>query len=177
MSVVHVGCDPGMDGAIAILVDGSPVRIIDMPTITLKRRSKGKTRELRSVDHYGVAIVMDSALLYCDPHSTPIVAVEKVMGRQGEASASSFRFGACFSALYMHAISSGWVVANPRPQEWKPAVGLPIGSTKDDSREYARTIWPDAAGYFKRKRDHGRADACLIARYRWLQTIETEQAA
>jgi len=48
------------------------------------------------------------------------------------------------------------------PQKWKKAAGL-IGADKDYARTKALQLYPDAD--LARKKDIGRADAILIARY------------
>jgi hypothetical protein len=47
--------------------------------------------------------------------------------------------------------------------EWKKANGL-VKKPKSASRGLAMELWPDAAPLFKRVKDDGRAEACLIAR-------------
>lgn len=164
MSVI-VGCDPGMNGAIATVVDGELLDVADMPTITIERRSKGKTRRIRSVDRDEVARIIKNARHHCPPHETPIVVVEQVQAFNGEAAGGAFRFGGCFECLCTVPVTLGWVLNVVRPQIWKPAVGLPVGSDKDASRELAAAIYPAMAGEFSRTKDDGRADAALLAHW------------
>jgi crossover junction endodeoxyribonuclease RuvC len=49
------------------------------------------------------------------------------------------------------------------PQKWKKYFDL--SRDKDESRLYAARLWPTSADKFKRKRDDGRAEALLIAKY------------
>jgi crossover junction endodeoxyribonuclease RuvC len=49
------------------------------------------------------------------------------------------------------------------PAKWKRAYGL--DADKEKSRALALRLWPARADLFGRKRDHGRAEAALIARY------------
>jgi hypothetical protein len=49
------------------------------------------------------------------------------------------------------------------PQEWKKFYG--IGHDKDKARQVATTLYPESAGFFKRIKDHNRAEACLIAHW------------
>jgi crossover junction endodeoxyribonuclease RuvC len=50
------------------------------------------------------------------------------------------------------------------PQKWKKAYpGL--DSDKDKSRMMATRIWPEISTRFKRKKDDGRAEALLIAKW------------
>ncbi|OMP07387.1 hypothetical protein COLO4_07383 [Corchorus olitorius] len=49
---------------------------------------------------------------------------------------------------------------------WKKEFELTgAGSTKDDSRRIASTLFPSLSDQLKRKKDHGRAEALLIAAY------------
>lgn len=47
------------------------------------------------------------------------------------------------------------------PPKWKREAG--IGAEKDEARRRASEIWPGQAGYWKRKNDHNKAEAALIA--------------
>jgi crossover junction endodeoxyribonuclease RuvC len=49
------------------------------------------------------------------------------------------------------------------PGKWKKSMQLNAG--KDGSRAKAAQLWPTQAGEFKRVKDDGRAEACLIAEY------------
>jgi hypothetical protein len=51
------------------------------------------------------------------------------------------------------------------PAVWKRTVGIPPGKegAKDRARAEAIRRWPSKAALFARKRDDGRAEACLIA--------------
>jgi crossover junction endodeoxyribonuclease RuvC len=49
------------------------------------------------------------------------------------------------------------------PAQWRRAVSLKTGTGKDASRSEAICRWPDAAAFFGRVRDEGRAEAVLIA--------------
>ena len=166
---VIIGVDPGMDGAIAALVGGELFDVYDMPTRTNVVRSKGKKRNIRSIDSEATSALLKEIHEAHSPIlSTPLLAIESVGARPGEAAGSSFRFGECFGTFPALAAAEGWVLAVVRSQVWKPAVGLPVGSDKGDSLDLARALYPThAAGTFKRKKDHGRADAALIARWAW----------
>ena len=50
------------------------------------------------------------------------------------------------------------------PQKWKRHFRL-IGSDKEASRTMALRLFPACAEHFQRKKDHGRAEAALLARY------------
>jgi crossover junction endodeoxyribonuclease RuvC len=49
------------------------------------------------------------------------------------------------------------------PAKWKRYFGL--DADKEKSRALALRLWPSRSDLFTRKRDHGRAEAALLARY------------
>jgi hypothetical protein len=51
------------------------------------------------------------------------------------------------------------------PQSWKKPFRLPAGSDNEASPQLALATWPKHASLFARKRDHGRAEAALIAHW------------
>lgn len=89
-----------------------------------------------------------------------IIERASAMPRQGVSS--TFKFGAAFGAVRgvvqalgvpMHMVAAG---------RWKKHFSL--DADKEKSRALAIRLWPRCPG-FERKRDHGRAEAALIARY------------
>jgi hypothetical protein len=53
-----------------------------------------------------------------------------------------------------------------KPQAWKLALGLSGKKTsKDDSIEMAKMVFPESEDMLQRKKDHGRAESLLIAAY------------
>ena len=62
--------------------------------------------------------------------------------------------------------SAGLDVRVVKPQAWKYALGLAHKkSTKDESRAMAGAVFPSTTEQLRRKKDHGRAEALLIAAY------------
>lgn len=49
------------------------------------------------------------------------------------------------------------------PQRWKKFHGIPVGSDKEASRDLALKLIPEIAQWLTRKKDHGRAEAALLA--------------
>ncbi|KAK8513394.1 hypothetical protein V6N12_052583 [Hibiscus sabdariffa] len=63
-------------------------------------------------------------------------------------------------------VASGFSVIPVPSLSWKKEFELTgAGSTKDDSRRLASTLFPSLSDMLKRKKDHGRAEALLIAAY------------
>ena len=67
--------------------------------------------------------------------------------------------------------AAGLRVEVVKPQAWKHALGLArSGSSKDDSRDMASAMFPEVGDDLGRKKDHGRAEALLIAAYGHMAT-------
>ena len=67
--------------------------------------------------------------------------------------------------------AAGLRVEVVKPQAWKHALGLArSGSSKDDSRDMAAAMFPEVGDNLGRKKDHGRAEALLIAAYGHMAT-------
>lgn len=159
-----IGVDPGTSGAIVVLGDGEPLSIRDMP-------ANDRLDVGREVDPVRLAAELRGVIQ--QHRGAHVMAVlEEVGGRPGEGSRSVFRFGEAFGQVkgVLGALGIGWIVV--RPQTWKRHYGL-IGTDKDAARLLAHRLWPRHATLLARKRDHGRADALLIARWAW----DTEQHA
>lgn len=90
------------------------------------------------------------------------VALEKVHSMPGQGVSSMFNFGASYGALKAFLFLRFQEPLLVTPQKWKKHFGL-IGTEKSASLDMARHIWPTAS--LKRKKDNGRADALLIAKY------------
>ena len=146
-----LGCDPGMDGALAFLpADGSTPWVIDMPTSTV-----GKKR------HVEPAVLAEKICRYMGDTMTAVVESVHSMPKQGVAS--SFEFGRGFGALLGVLAALQIPVTMVTPQKWKKAMGL--GRDKAGSRALALRLWPALSGELARVKDEGRAEALLIAEW------------
>lgn len=159
-----LGIDPGTSGAIVVLADGEPVKLLDMP-------ANDRLDIGREVNPVSLAAQLRGLSMQY-PGAHVMAVLEEVGGRHGEGSRSVFRFGEGYGVVkgVLGALGIGWVTV--RPQAWKKHHGL-IGTEKDAARIYAMQCFPRVALSLKRKRDGGRADALLIGRWAW----ETEQHA
>ena len=90
-----------------------------------------------------------------------IICVEDVHSWSGQGVASSFKFGRAVGAIDAIAdvMFGVWHIVSP--QRWKKAMG--VTQNKNSSLELARKLWPNAP--LARMKDHGRAEALLIAEY------------
>ena len=147
-----VGIDPGLDGALAVIDAQEEIRhLIDMPTV---RGLRGK----RKVDVAALA----SVLREIHDDGCDAAVVENVHAMPGNGTVSMFGFGVSFGVLLGALEATGFRVITVEPAAWKRKAGL-IGTAKAAALDLARTHWPEAD--LRLKKNIGRADALLIARY------------
>lgn len=158
---VTFGCDPGLSGAVATLIDGEVGPILDMPTFhngTANELDALKlatfVREMRA-GHPGAEFSVCIERVRAMPDKTG--GVVRKMGAQ-----SSFNFGDGFGQLKAAFRVLGLQPVLVEAQSWKHSYAL-RGAEKDDSRLLAIKRFPSAADQLKRMKDHGRAEALLIA--------------
>lgn len=143
-----VGIDPGITGALAFMQEGELMTVYDMPTT--KTRS-GKNQVSGNL--------LAETLRAERPDNAKL---EQVAARPGQGVTSMFNFGMGYGTVIGVLASLGIPYELVTPQAWKKAAGL-VGADKDYARTKALQLYPDAE--LSRKKDIGRADAILIARY------------
>jgi len=150
-----LGIDPGLDGALAFFdPDAGTLEIEDVPTLTI---SKGKSNK-RVVDEVQLAGLFDRRAAEIKE-----VWLEKVGSRPGEGHAGAFSFGTTYGLLRGLTVAHFIPLYDVAPVTWKKA--LKVAGEKDDARLRASQIMPRHAHLWTRKKDHGRAEAALIAYY------------
>jgi crossover junction endodeoxyribonuclease RuvC len=136
--------DPGISGAIAFIFPEAPDRVAteDMPVAA------------GDVD----AVTLASRITAMGP---AIAIVERVSSMPKQGVASTFRFGRSFGTAIgvIGALKVPLVFVTPT--KWKAHFRL--SADKEQSRAMALRLFPACAEQFQRKRDHGRAEAALIA--------------
>ena len=150
-----IGIDPGKDGAIAVMdSDGRIFDVFDMPTIKNGSKRSLLVSELKRI----------LAALVTEFGAQNIVCgIEKVNAFPGNGSVSSFSFGKNAGVLEGIVCGLGIRYELIHPKTWqKIALKDVEGSdTKARSVIAAGRMFPDLV--LKRKKDHNRADAALIA--------------
>jgi crossover junction endodeoxyribonuclease RuvC len=141
-----LGVDPGLSGALGFYCSARPDQAAaeDMPVaggeidpVTLARRIAQRR---------------------------PVVAVvERVSARPKQGVASTFKFGAAYGAVRGVLGALQVPVHLVTPGLWKRHYHL--RSDKEDARALALRLFPATSACFHRRKDHGRAEAALIARY------------
>ena len=161
-----IGIDPGVTGALAVLIDtGEFSSVHDIP---VREKLHGKGQE---VDAAALASLLKR---YSGPgYPKPVLWIERVQamppimkgGKQRSAGTqSSFNFGETAGVIRGVAVALGFRIEYITPGVWKKRYGL-TGKPKDAARTKALDRWPEAEEFLRRKKDGGRADALLIALY------------
>ena len=83
------------------------------------------------------------------------------MPKQGVSS--TFKFGKAYGVVIGVVAALKIPVHFVAPSVWKRHFGL--SADKEEARARALQYWPERAELFARKKDHGRAEAALLARY------------
>ena len=153
---VYLGVDPGASGALAAVDrQGSLYWVEDMP------------------DPLHGAVVAELLDIEGSRISGYTAAVEDVHSMPGQGVSTTFKFGMAHGIVLgaLGALCIPYRLVTPG--QWKKA--MRVTADKDTARTRAIELWPASADLFKRKKDHGRAEAALIAR--WLCDTERRVAA
>lgn len=145
-----IGIDPGsVSGAFAVLDgDGSIIEVDDIPVVNRQVNASHFARALHEIvnrDHTPVEVIIEDVW---------------AMPRQGIASA--FRFGVGVGLARGVILGMGFPLHAVTPTKWKKYFRLDNDGEK--SRDLAIRMWPQCRK-LSRKKDHGRAEALLLARY------------
>lgn len=156
---IHIGIDPGLTGAVAVLDNGTFRRVEDLPIMPL---GKGQGRVKNQINAAGL-----SALL-CEladdvPDEQCCVVMEKVSSMPDQGIAGAFSLGHTLGVITGVVAALGFRLELVTPQSWKKHYKLP--AEKDVARMKAIQLYPAAP--LALKKHHNRADAILIGRYGW----------
>ena len=157
--MLFVGADAGLSGALcAFDIDRGPVDVIDMP-LTQDGR---KTMQLdvlaacRWLHGHNVARVVLE-------RTSPMPGTDALGARtRGMGAVSAFRSGLVYGQLRAVCEANGIPLSLVTAVTWKKWFNLP-GPDKEQGRQLALKLFPQCAELLRRKLDHNRADACLIA--------------
>ena len=141
--------DPGLTGAWALYwPETGNLKIGDMPLVEVGPKA-------HEVDGSKLAQVAREK-------NITLAIIEKVHSMPKQGVASTFKFGQAYGAALACLQAWSLPVYKVPPQVWKKALGL-TGKDKDAARLKALEAFPAFAFYFARKKDHGRAEAALLA--------------
>jgi crossover junction endodeoxyribonuclease RuvC len=152
-----IGIDPGISGAIALLTGNGDLRVEDMPTMTMMNGD-------RRIDQKALASMLREWDFLYEPQ---LAVVEHVHAMPKQGVVSSFNFGYSVGSVHQALASVGGLeIRLVQPQVWKAIYGLRGGpENKDASRTQASLLFPRHGHLWARKKDHGRAEAVLLANY------------
>ena len=148
-----IGIDPGLQGSVAILdSDGILQGLVDTPTLSVKVQ-----RGIRHVyDAPGLVALLQP---YASLHSHVVIEASQAMPGQGTRSTFTTGYG---MGLWIGILATLELpYTSVRPGVWKRSLAL--GKDKEASRLRAIQLFPGAE--LRRKKDHGRAEALLLAYY------------
>lgn len=155
--MIYIGIDPGLDGAIAAFnEERDSLAVFDMPTLTITKNNKQR----REVNAQEVANI----LRFDDVRQLKLKAIIELSGaRPGDGAIQAHRTGVNWGVVYGVVVALNIPHAIVSPQAWKKA--MKTTADKDLSRRRACEEFPDYTNQFSRKKDHGRAEAALMAKY------------
>lgn len=147
------GIDPGISptapGALAVIAaDGEMREVVDMPLA-------GKTVDVANCVEFFRQWALTGRLA--------MVALEYQQSFPHQGLQSTFVLGQCYGTLQGILASLLIPFDLPHPAAWKRAMSVPKSENKDVDREVAKRLFPTAD--LKFKKNHGRADALLLAEY------------
>jgi crossover junction endodeoxyribonuclease RuvC len=141
--MIVLGIDPGVTGGIAFLSADGKIEAIDIPLA-------------------GGELDVDQLARIIREHAPDAAVIERASAMPKQGVSSTFKFGTAYGAL--RAIVA--VLAIPQhlvsARKWKNHFNL--DADKEKARALAIRLWPGCR-LFERKKDHGRAEAALIAKY------------
>jgi len=149
--MIILAIDPGITGALAFCHRGHmlppDLDIHDMPIVD----GDVSAHELFKIIRDGV------------PH---VAIIENVHPHPKEGVSSVWRFSAAFTTARVVVQLLRIPMVLVTPGKWKRAMGLKGGPEgKEQSRRLAIETFPLQSQLFSRKKDHGRAEAALLAVY------------
>jgi len=157
---IIVAIDPGLTGAMALYATTAPDRVgvYDMPVVD---------GEINA--HRLSAIIAD--------WKPDLAIIEQVGPMPRDGVRQAWRFSAAYTTARVVVALLDIPVMMVTPASWKRAMkvaGGPAG--KEECRALALQMFPACSASFARKKDQGRAEAALLARYAALHTTRKEAA-
>jgi crossover junction endodeoxyribonuclease RuvC len=147
-----LGVDPGVRGGLALVEinDGAAPRLIgaiDIPVVGTGAKERVDVLAVR---------------LWIAAHKPDYAAVERAQAMPKQGASSGFKYGRAVGALEAVLSCCEIPMTIVEPSAWKKAHHL-HGGDKEGGRQRALQLFPAAHAMLSRKRDHGRAEAALIA--------------
>jgi crossover junction endodeoxyribonuclease RuvC len=164
MTMIVIGIDLGLSGALSKLMDGNLKEMADMPVMQRGTKSASVKNQVNAAE---LATLLGEWTRGHDRRIECRVVMERVQAMGGSKNGRSQGVSSSFSLGHTAGIVEGVVSAMGIPHEiippaaWKKLFAL--GADKDQARALAQRWYPAAS--LGRKKDHNRAESLLIARY------------
>jgi len=150
---VILGCDPGVHGGLVVIHVADDIATliaaVDIPTVGT---GAGERVDVLAVRDWIVR------------HKPTAAFIERSQAMPRQGSSSGFKYGRATGSLEAAVILCEVPIEIVDPAKWKRFFRLP-GKDKERARQRALELFPAAHAMLARKKDHGRADAALIALY------------
>ena len=157
-----LGVDPGLTGAMALYSPSTrtSASMCDMP---LRKHPSFETNRKMEID-------IPALSYWLDEHAPQIdfAVIEEVNAMPGQGVTSMFRFGEALGIIKGVITSFMIPVHHVRPSVWKQVMHL--GKDKEESINKANALF---GHLFTKKKDHGKAEALLLAVYGSLYCSKT----
>jgi crossover junction endodeoxyribonuclease RuvC len=149
-----LGIDPGIHGGLAIvdINSGAAAQLIDaidIPVVGVAAKERVDATAMRG---------------WVLGHSPAHALIERAQAMPKQGASSGFKYGRAVGAIEAVIVCCEVPMTIIEPTAWKKFHGL-RGGEKEASRQRALQIFPAAHALLARKRDHGRAEAALIAHF------------
>jgi crossover junction endodeoxyribonuclease RuvC len=166
MGMIFIGVDPGLGGCLCVLdPDKNEVQFFDAPVLEMVVNKKNKG----VLDAYRMVQILKDV----SAGRQVMVSIEKVQampggGERTMGATSAFNFGMGYGLWLGILAALELPYQTVHPATWKARMMSGCSKEKDASRAVAMQHYPRAAKELARKKDDGRADSALIARWGWL---------
>jgi crossover junction endodeoxyribonuclease RuvC len=154
-SVNILGVDPGVRGGLAIVsvdTSGAALRLvdaIDIPVTGVGAKERVDVLAIRS---------------WIVRHAPQHALIERAQAMPKQGASSGFKYGRAVGAIEAVIACCTIPLTIVEPSIWKKFHAL-RGGDKEAGRQRALQLFPAAHALLARKKDHGRAEAALIALY------------
>ena len=165
----YIGIDPGTSGAVSFLdTETKEIKFFDTPTVEVRSGKKIKNQ----MDPVACSLLLSELA-----RTNSLITIEKVAPmpsfkgkKEGEEPAtmgvtSAFNFGMGFGMWIGICAALAIPYQLVHPVTWKKLMMADMGKEKDASRIKVMQLYPQTAKDLQRKKDHGRADALLMAEW------------
>jgi crossover junction endodeoxyribonuclease RuvC len=143
--------DPGVRGGLAIVSfeTGVPeiIEAINIPTVGTGANERVDVLAIHS---------------FIESHTPQHALIERAQAMPKQGASSGFKYGRAVGALEAVIACCAIPMTIVKPSTWKKFHHL-HGGDKEPARQRALQLFPNAHAMFARKKDHGRAEAALIA--------------